>query len=202
MKIVVTASGGDLDAPASPMFGRCPFYVFVDTDTWQFEAVDNPAMSAAGGAGIQAAQYVVAQGAQAVLSGHLGPNAAQVLQAAKVPVYLTSGGTVRQAVEVFKEGRLPSADQANVQAHAGMGGGMGVGGSRSTLPGRGIGSGRSTGQGRGLGMMPSGAMPAQPAPAAATSRQEEVASLQQMAGELRKQLASVAERIDKLEKGE
>ena len=196
MKIVVTSTGGDLDAPASPMFGRCPFYVFVDTDTWQFEAVDNPAMSAAGGAGIQAAQYVVAQGAQAALSGHLGPNAAQVLQAAKVPVYLTSGGTVRQAVEAFKAGQLPSADQATVQAHAGMGGGMGVGG------GRGMGSGRGTGRGRGMGMMPRGAMPAQPAPAAATSHQEEVASLQQIAGELRKQLASIAERIDKLEQGE
>jgi hypothetical protein len=53
-----------------------------------------------------------------------------------------------------------------------------------------------------MGMMPRDVMPAQPAPAAATSRQEEVASLQEIAGELRKQLASVAERIDKLEKGE
>ena len=188
MKIVVTSTGGDLDAPASPLFGRCPFYVFVDTDTWQFEAVDNPAMSAAGGAGIQAAQYVIEQGAQAALSGHVGPNAVQILQAAKVPVYLTSGGTVRQAVEAFKAGRLPTADQATVQAHAGMGGGMGMGGGR--------------GMGRGRGMIPGGAMPAQPAPAAATSRQEEVASLRQMAGELRKQLANVVERIEKLEKGE
>jgi hypothetical protein len=64
MKIVVTSNGRDLDAPASPMFGRCPVYVFVDTDTMQFEAVDNPAMSAAGGAGIQAAQFVVEQTAR------------------------------------------------------------------------------------------------------------------------------------------
>ncbi|HUW14116.1 MAG TPA: NifB/NifX family molybdenum-iron cluster-binding protein [Anaerolineae bacterium] len=200
MKIVVTSAGGDLDAPASILFGRCPFYVFVDTDTWQFEALDNPAMSAAGGAGIQAAQYIVAQGAQAVLSGHMGPNAVQVLQAAKVPVYLTSGTTVRQAVEAFKAGRLPTADQATVQAHAGMGGGMVTGGSKSMLPGRGTGGARGTGGG--MGMMPRDVMPAQPAPAAVTSRQKEVASLQQIAGELRKQLASVAERIDKLEKGE
>lgn len=64
MKIVVTSNGRDLDAPVSPVFGRCPVYVFVDTDTMQSEAVDNPTMSAAGGAGIQAAQFVVEQTAR------------------------------------------------------------------------------------------------------------------------------------------
>ena len=42
MKIVVTANAGDLDAPASPVFGRCPVYVFVDTETMAFEAVPVP----------------------------------------------------------------------------------------------------------------------------------------------------------------
>jgi predicted Fe-Mo cluster-binding NifX family protein len=55
VRIVVTANGADLDAPASPVFGRCPTYVFVDTETadedrpMQFEAVENPAINAAGG---------------------------------------------------------------------------------------------------------------------------------------------------------
>ena len=51
MKIAVTANGADLDAPISPIFGRCPTYLFVDTETMQFEAVQNPAVSAPGGAG-------------------------------------------------------------------------------------------------------------------------------------------------------
>lgn len=75
MRIVVSAQGDTLDAPASPVFGRCPTYLFVDSDTMQFEAVPNPAMSQGGGAGIQAAQFVVERGAQAVLTGNLGPNA-------------------------------------------------------------------------------------------------------------------------------
>lgn len=49
MRIVVTANEADLDAPASPVFGRCPTYVFVDTETMTFEAVENPAINAAGG---------------------------------------------------------------------------------------------------------------------------------------------------------
>jgi len=88
MRIVVSTNGKDLDSEASPVFGRCPIYMFVDTETFEFEAVDNPAMSAAGGAGIQAAQFIVSQGAQAVVSGHMGPNAYQVLAAAGVPIYL------------------------------------------------------------------------------------------------------------------
>lgn len=121
MKIVVTATGNDLNAPTSPRFGRCPTYIFVETETMAFEALPNPASSASGGAGIQAAQFIVEQGAQAVLSGNLGPNAMEVLKAARVPVYLINEGTVREAVKAYKAGELQAAAEANVRAHAGMG---------------------------------------------------------------------------------
>ena len=107
MKIVVSAQGDTLEAPASPVFGRCPTYIFVDTETMGFEAVPNPAMNQGGGAGIQAAQFVTSHGVQAVLTGNLGPNAFNVLEAAGVPGYLVSEGTVRQAVEAFKASHDP-----------------------------------------------------------------------------------------------
>ncbi len=180
MKIVVTANGAGLDAPASQVFGRCPTYVFVDTDSLESESVENPAISAAGGAGIQAAQFVVERGAQAVVSGNLGPNAADVLQSANVPLYLFDGGTVRQAVEGYKNGQLPVAGGANVQAHAGMG----------------MGRGRGRGMKRGMGQR------AAVSPASVDAREEEIAELKGIAGGLRKQLAEVMQRLDKLEKGE
>lgn len=122
MKVVVSSQGADLDAPSSTVFGRCPTFVFVDSETMEFEALPNPAMSQGGGAGIQAAQFVVEHGAQAVLSGHLGPNAFDVLNAAGVPGYLIPEGTVRQAVEGYSAGKLQPMAGANVAAHAGMGG--------------------------------------------------------------------------------
>jgi len=120
MNVVVTSTGANLDAPISPVFGRCPMYVLVDTETLAFEAQPNLAIGASGGAGIQAAQHVVAQGAQAVLTGNVGPNACDVLQAADIPIYLVQEGTVRQAVAAFNAGQLASSAQANVVAHAGM----------------------------------------------------------------------------------
>ena len=182
MKIVVSAQGENLDAPASPVFGRCPTYVFVDTETLEFEAVPNPAMNQGGGAGIQAAQFVVNQGAQAVLTGNLGPNAFDVLQAAGVPGYLVGEGTVRQAVEAYRAGQLRPMAGANVAAHAGMGMGRGMGGRR--------------GAGMGRGMQQSA--PIQPEPQAAS--ESEMAELRETLKGLRQQLAETMEKIDKLEK--
>ena len=125
MKIAVTANGADLDAPTSPIFGRCTTYMLVDTETMQYEAIANPAISAGGGAGVQAAQFVIERGAQAVVTGNVGPNAFGVFQAAEIPVYLFKEGTVQQAVEAYQGGRLSSISDATVSAHAGMGRGRG-----------------------------------------------------------------------------
>jgi predicted Fe-Mo cluster-binding NifX family protein len=172
MKIVVSANGTDLDAQASPVFGRCPAYIFVDVEAADedhplaFEAVDNPALGAAGGAGIQAAQFVVERGAKAVISGNVGPNALGVLQAADVPVYAFGGGTVRQAVEAYRAGKLSAVGGATARAHAGMGG-----------------------------------RAAAPAADSAPAREEEIAALKKEAAELRQRLAGVIERLDRLERG-
>jgi predicted Fe-Mo cluster-binding NifX family protein len=195
MKIVVSANGADLDAPTSPVFGRCPTYVFVDTDSMAAEGIDNPAINAAGGAGIQAAQFVIEHGTQAVVTGNMGPNAFNVFQSAGVPIYLFGGGTVRDAAEAFRSGRLQSIVDANVQAHAGMGMGRRMG--RGMGRGMGMGMGRRAG-GAFLQTAPVDSVPSQPA----ASQAEEITSLKDMAGGLREQLAEVMARLDRLEKKE
>jgi predicted Fe-Mo cluster-binding NifX family protein len=188
MKIVISANGAGLDAPASLVFGRCPTYVLVDTETMEFEAVENPAVAASGGAGIQAAQFVVERGAQAVVTGNVGPNAFNVLHSANVSLYLFGGGTVRQAVEAFRGGQLPSAGDASAPAHAGMG------------MGRGMGRGMGMGMSRRAAMSPTPPTPP-PSSVSAGSREEELSDLKDTAGQLRQQLAKVMERLDRLERG-
>jgi predicted Fe-Mo cluster-binding NifX family protein len=177
MKIAVSSQGEHLDAPASPVFGRCPTYLFVVPETMEFEAVPNPAMNQGGGAGIQAAQFVVNQGAEAVLSGNLGPNAFDVLQAANVPGFLVSEGTVRQAVEAYKAGQLQPMGGPNVGAHAGMRGG---------------------GRGMGRGQMGRGQQLATP-PRPAADKDRELDELRETLKGLRQQLAVTMEKIEKLE---
>ena len=105
MKVVVSSNGTDLSSPSNDQFGRCPTFVFVDTDSMHFEVKANEAANAPGGAGVQAAQFVTGAGVQAVITGRVGPKAMQVLEAAGVPVHLFKGGTVREAVEDFKAGK-------------------------------------------------------------------------------------------------
>ena len=102
MKVVVSSNGTDLSSPSNDQFGRCPTFVFVDTGSMEFEAKANEAANAPGGAGVQAAQFVTAAGAQAVITGRVGPKAMEVLETAGVPVHRFQGGTVREAVEHFK----------------------------------------------------------------------------------------------------
>lgn len=106
MRIAVTAQGSSLDSQVSSVFGRCPDFVFVDTDTMAFEAVPNPAAGSQGGAGVRAASFAVERGAEAVVTGNIGPNVQRVLGNAGLEVFAAESGTVRQAVEAFRAGNL------------------------------------------------------------------------------------------------
>ena len=147
MKICVTSGGGNLEAEVQARFGRCPYFIVVDPDTLEFEAVENPNEGAAGGAGIQSGQLVASKEAQAVLTGNVGPNAFQTLQAAGVEVIVGVTGTIQEAVQQHKSGKLQPTAQPNVPSHFGMG----TGGGSPMGPGFGMGGGMGGGMGRGMG---------------------------------------------------
>ena len=106
MKIVIPAQSPDFDAPVSFVFGRSPFFLFIDSETGQLESKVNPATRTLGGAGVQAAQYVLQQGAQAVLSKKVGPKAEKVLLEAGITICALEGKTVRQVLKRFKSNGL------------------------------------------------------------------------------------------------
>jgi len=118
MKILITAKGKQISDEVDPRFGRAKFFVLVDTDTNEVTAHDNSQnLNAAQGAGIQAAQSVTQLGAEAVISGNVGPNAFQTLNAAGIKMYLCPQATVEEAVRKFKAGELKEVASANVQGH-------------------------------------------------------------------------------------
>lgn len=109
MKICVSAAGNSLDAPLYQSFGRCPYFVVVDPETMQFEAVSNDA-SEARGAGIRAVRIVASKGVKVVITGEVGPNAFQALSKAGIEVFTGAHGTVREVVEKYKRGELKKVD--------------------------------------------------------------------------------------------
>jgi predicted Fe-Mo cluster-binding NifX family protein len=127
MKICVSAVAGSLDARVDPRFGRCAYYVIVDSGTMQFEAVLNTASGAMGGAGIQAAQNIVNRKVDVLITGNVGPNAFQVLSAAGIKVVPNAFGTVTEVVERYKKGELEETKGPTVRGHFGAGAGRGRG---------------------------------------------------------------------------
>lgn len=115
MKIAVTSEGPTLQDAVDSRFGRAAGYVLVDTDTMDIRYVDNgDGQNMAQGAGIGAAEKMVASGAKAVLTGYVGPKAFQALQAAGIQVIQDlSGMTVGEAVERYKSGNVTVATAAN-----------------------------------------------------------------------------------------
>jgi len=121
MKIAITSRGNDIKSEVDPRFGRCEYFIIYDTDTDEFEAVDNTNAAMRGGVGPQSAQTISEKGAKAVLTGNVGPNAYQTLQAAEITVYAGVSGKVSDAINSFKNGSLKPHDTHSVQSHFGMG---------------------------------------------------------------------------------
>lgn len=120
MKIAVTSTGKGLDAQVDPRFGRCQYFLVIDTESMDWEAIENGNASLRGGSGIQAGQLMVQKGVKAVLTGNCGPNAFQTLAAANIEIYTGLSGPVREAVEQYKAGQLSSSSGATVDSHFGM----------------------------------------------------------------------------------
>ena len=135
MKIAISATGPSLDAEVDSRFGRCPYFIIVDPDTMQFEALDSSSAMAAGGAGISTGQVITSKGVQVVLTGNCGPNAYQVLSAAGIQVITGVSGKIRDAIQGYKSGQFQALSQPTVGAHFGMG----------------MGRGKGRGMGRGMG---------------------------------------------------
>lgn len=120
MTICLSSQGNTLDAQIDPRFGRCQYFIIFDTETSAFEAITNPNIDSMGGAGIQSGQLIAGKKVRTVLTGNVGPNAFQTLQAAGIEVVTGISGSVREAIEKYRKGGLSVAEGPSAASHAGM----------------------------------------------------------------------------------
>ena len=69
MRIAISAAGPTLDAEVDPRFGRCQYFIIVDSDTLEFEAIKNPNIGLMSRTGIQSSKVMAHRGVQAILTG-------------------------------------------------------------------------------------------------------------------------------------
>jgi predicted Fe-Mo cluster-binding NifX family protein len=119
MKVAISTQGNDIDALVDPRFGRARWFIIADAESGEWVALDNTVnKDATGGAGIQAASTVAAQGAEAIITGNVGPNAHKALAAGRIAIYQAGNGvTARDALSALGRGELPAVDAATVDGH-------------------------------------------------------------------------------------
>ena len=108
MRIAFASAGsGGLDDTISSVFGRAPTFTIVDIENGEIKDVktlENPASKLPGGAGIQAAQFIVEQGVTHVVAGNFGPNASMVLSQMGIEMIIMSSMKIKDAIEKIKSG--------------------------------------------------------------------------------------------------
>ncbi|MCK9294134.1 MAG: NifB/NifX family molybdenum-iron cluster-binding protein [Desulfobulbaceae bacterium] len=144
MKVAVSATGRELDSTVDQRFGRAQYLLIVDTESGAIvQVIDNQeAKDVAHGAGINTASLIAQAGAQAILTGYVGPKAAAVCEKAGITMVNGAAGTVREAVHHFVNQGMAGKDAARPEC---------LPDSAAAQTGRGMGQGGGMGQGRGLG---------------------------------------------------
>jgi len=120
VKICITSQGDNLDSQVDPRFGRCQYFIIVDTQTFAFEAILNPNVNGMGGVGIQSAQFIADKDVKIVLTGNVGPNAFQVLQAAGVNIIVQVSGKIKDVIEKYNNNDFKLTEKPSVDSHSGM----------------------------------------------------------------------------------
>lgn len=87
-------------------FGRAPYFMIHETDGEKTTIIDNTAAAAQGGAGIKAAQLVIDNKADTLITVRCGENAAEVFKAGSINIYKADGTDANNNIEQLKNGKL------------------------------------------------------------------------------------------------
>lgn len=103
MKIAITSTGGSMDALVSEQFGRCQYFLVVDSETMKFEAISNLGEQTQSGAGLKATELIINKGAGILLTGRVGDKAEEALKRGGVKIIdgLKGNIKVKDAVNLY-----------------------------------------------------------------------------------------------------
>ena len=120
MKVAITAKTNSIESEIDTRFGRCGYFLIIDTDNLDFRSINNSSAMASGGAGIKAAQTIANTGVKVVITDNIGPNAFETLKAADIKIYKVDNGTIKDVIAKYKNGELEEIKSASVGNHFGM----------------------------------------------------------------------------------
>lgn len=117
MKIAIPVDEKDIRSNVCVSFGRTPYFLFYDTQSKESVFLDNSAATSTGGAGIKAAQVIVDNKVNVLLTPRCGENAADLLKAANINIFKTINASIKENIEAYISGNLPLLEEIHVGFH-------------------------------------------------------------------------------------
>lgn len=117
MKIAIPVDEKTLESNVCASFGRTPYFLIYDTETKESIFIDNSAVASTGGAGIKAAQTIVDNKANALLTPRCGQNAADVIKSADIKIFKTTSDSIKNNIAAFIDEKLPLLDEIHAGFH-------------------------------------------------------------------------------------
>lgn len=122
MKIALSSVGKTLEDSLDSRFGRCKYFLIYDTDNDELKTIENEGQSAGGGAGIAAAQQIIDEAVDVVITGNLGPNAYDLIKGSEIKAYKGENISCNLLIERYNKGELKEINAAG-PSHKGHRGG-------------------------------------------------------------------------------
>lgn len=117
MKIMVPADGNSSRGKVCISFGRTPYFFIYDTDSNESKYIENTAAESQGGAGIKAAQIIVDNEAEILITPRCGENAAEVLNAANIKIFKSKSESIQDNINNFISGKLYTLNEIHKGFH-------------------------------------------------------------------------------------
>lgn len=119
MKIAVSCLGKTMDDKLDQRFGRCSYFVIYDSDKGSSYTLENKGQSSGGGAGIAAAQQIIDEEVEVVITGNMGPNAYNLMKSSEIKVFHCENASCMEAIKSYEDKKLEEISSAG-PSHMGM----------------------------------------------------------------------------------
>lgn len=117
MKIAIPATANNIDSEVCPSFGRTEFFLIYNTNDQANFFLDNSAATSQGGAGIKAAQILVDEHVDVLITPRCGENAASVLLEANIAIYKAAGNNLKDNISACEQGKLEMLNEIHPGLH-------------------------------------------------------------------------------------
>ena len=119
MKIMISATGKDIESSIDTTFGRCHFFLIVDIKTKEMKVIVNKVRDRPSGAGITATNIVAKEEVDAVITSDIGPPSYEILKRSGITIYQAEG-KISDAIQQFESGKLPEITEPTVPKYKGL----------------------------------------------------------------------------------